>query len=112
MSEELPRKDIIHLSVAQYLIGCLVVATLLFWAGKSNPLPSWLLAVEVCATVIALFVFGSIRFRLDKNALTYGAVFVIVATFLGGWWPNSDLKVAYQSEGAGALTSRCRSRNS
>jgi Na+/H+ antiporter NhaD/arsenite permease-like protein len=103
MSEEVPRKDVVHLSSVKYLVGCLVVAAILAWVGKSNPFPSWLLAVEVCATVIALFVFGSIRYRLDKNALTYGAVLVITATFWGGWWPDSALKATYHVEGLGAF---------
>jgi hypothetical protein len=37
--------------------------------GRVNPFPAWLVAAEVAATVPALFIFGSIRYRLDKNAL-------------------------------------------
>jgi|GEM_PF-5973231 len=103
MSEEILRKDVVHLSSAKFLIGCSVGAVLFYLVEKVHPFPSWLLAGEVFLTVIALFVFGSIRYRLDKNALTYGAVFVITATFWGGWWPDSELKAAFDSEGLSAL---------
>ena len=38
-----------------------------------------------------LFVFGSFKYRIDKNALTYGALIVIAATFWTSWWPRSAL---------------------
>lgn len=47
-------------------------------------------------TILALFVFGSIRYRIDKNALTYGAALVIVATFWPIWktsWEASEAAV-------------------
>src|SRR5262249_36586219 len=36
---------------------------------------------EVLATILGLFVFGSFRYQIHKNALTYGMLFIIVATF-------------------------------
>ena len=51
----------------------------------------------------ALFVFGSIRYRLDKNALTYGGALVIAATFFGMWWPTSALCQALYAEGLVAM---------
>ncbi len=54
-----------------------------------TPTPN-LLAGEVFATIIALFVLGSIKYRLDKNALTYGAAMVIVATFIAAGSPESS----------------------
>ena len=71
--------------------------------GHFHPIPPWILGVEVLATVIALFVFGSIRYRLNKNALTYGAAIVIVATFWGIWWKSSALRGQVQTEGAWAI---------
>jgi Na+/H+ antiporter NhaD/arsenite permease-like protein len=79
---------VIHLSSAKFLIGCVVAAALVLLLGLTGiwkPTP-WVLAGEVFATIIALFVLGSIKYRLHKNALTYGAALVIVATFwsIGG----------------------------
>src|SRR5262245_20862058 len=50
-------------------------------AGREVPMPVWMLAVEVLATILALFLFGSFRYQIHKNALTYGMLLVIVATF-------------------------------
>ena len=82
-----------------FVFGCAIVAGLLLAAGRVTPLPVWLLAVEVFATILALFLFGSFRYQLHKNALTYGMSLVIAATFCGlvssewhtqiaetGWW--------------------------
>lgn len=105
MSEEVPSggtsHDIVQLSAVKFLIGCLAVAVIVLALGLSGtwkPTP-WVLAGEVFATIIALFVLGSIKYRLNKNALTYGAALVIVATFAAaggsefhqeihehGWW--------------------------
>src|ERR1051326_7494611 len=49
--------------------------------GRVSPLPVWLLAAEVLATIIGLFVFGSFKYQIHKNALTYGMLLVIVASF-------------------------------
>jgi hypothetical protein len=54
----------------------IVVAGRIFGA-----LPTWLLAAEVLATIVGLFVFGSFRVQIHKNVLTYGMLTVIVATF-------------------------------
>ncbi|HMC98324.1 MAG TPA: SLC13 family permease, partial [Flavobacteriales bacterium] len=79
------------------------MAALLGVIGGTLALPRWVLAVEVLTTVLALFVFGSIKYRLNKNALTYGAGLLIVATFWGMWWNTSALREALASEGAPAL---------
>lgn len=60
---------------------CAVVALMTIVLGRVNPLPVWLLAAEVLATILGLFVFGSFRYQIHKNALTYGMLIVIVATF-------------------------------
>jgi Na+/H+ antiporter NhaD/arsenite permease-like protein len=92
-----------HLSPAKFLAGCAVAGGALLALGSSRPLPPWVLAAEVLVTVIALFVFGSIKYRLNKNALTYGASLVIVATFWGMWWKSSSLRQSLASEGLPAL---------
>jgi Na+/H+ antiporter NhaD/arsenite permease-like protein len=87
------------LSGRRFVLGCAIAAVLLLAAGRLTPLPVWLLAVEVFATILALFLFGSFRYQLHKNALTYGMLLVIAATFCGlassewhrqvaerGWW--------------------------
>ena len=87
------------LSGRRFVLGCAIAAGLLLAAGRIAPLPVWLLAVEVFATILALFLLGSFKYQLHKNALTYGMLLVIVATFSGlassewhtqiaetGWW--------------------------
>lgn len=58
-------------------------------------LPISLLLFELFLTIFALFLFGSIRYRIDKNALTYGALLIIFATF----YPHSPIKAAIASDG-------------
>lgn len=65
-----------------YFVGiCAAAAAGLLAAGQIAPLPVWLLAAEVLATILGLFAFGSFRYQIHKNALTYGMLLVIVATF-------------------------------
>jgi Na+/H+ antiporter NhaD/arsenite permease-like protein len=71
------------LSGRKFALGCLSIAGALLLAGRANPLPVWLLALEVFATILALFVLGSFKYQVHKNALTYGMLLVIVATFCG-----------------------------
>jgi Na+/H+ antiporter NhaD/arsenite permease-like protein len=59
------------------------------------PLPISFLLFELFLTIFALFLFGSIRYRIDKNALTYGALLIIFATF----YPHSPIKAAIASDG-------------
>jgi hypothetical protein len=44
-------------------------------------MPVWLLATEVLSTILALFFLGSFKYQIHKNALTYGMLLVIIATF-------------------------------
>lgn len=67
------------------------------------PFPAWVLGAEVLVTVLALFVLGSIRYRLDKNALTYGAGLIVAGSFLGSWWPQSLLRQDWLTHGPTAL---------
>jgi Na+/H+ antiporter NhaD/arsenite permease-like protein len=90
---------VVHLSRAKFVLVCAAVGAGIFVVGRFVALPVWLLASEVFATILALFVFGSFTYRIHKNALTYGMVLVIIATFCGlsesewhleiaqrGWW--------------------------
>jgi hypothetical protein len=65
----------------RFVAGCTVAAGVIFVAGRVRPVPVWLLASEVLATIVGLFVFGSFRYQIHKNALTYGMLLVIVSTF-------------------------------
>jgi Na+/H+ antiporter NhaD/arsenite permease-like protein len=100
MSDHKPRHDIVQLSSAMFLAGCAALAAALVAFGAAPP--PWVIAAEVLATVVSLFVLGSIRYRLDKNALTYGAALVIVASFWNGWWPGSALRADVASRGGAA----------
>ena len=82
-----------------WLAACAVAAAAILVAGRETSLPVWLLATEVMATILGLFLFGSFRYQIHKDPLTYGMLLVIVATFCGlgtstwhveiaehGWW--------------------------
>jgi hypothetical protein len=72
---------VVMLSGRWFVGGCALAAVALVGAGQLQPLPVWLLASEVLATIVGLFVFGSFKYQIHKNALTYGMLLVIVATF-------------------------------
>ena len=87
------------LSSSRFITGCAFVAAGLLAAGRTVALPLWLLSAEVFATILGLFLFGSFRYQIHKNALTYGMLLVSLATFCGlptsqwhvevaerGWW--------------------------
>ena len=65
----------------QFAGGCALAALAIVLAGHVVVMPTWLLASEVLATILALFFFGSFKYQIHKNALTYGMLLVIVATF-------------------------------
>jgi hypothetical protein len=71
------------LSGRKFLIGCALVAAIVLGFGRVVALPMWLLAGQVFATILGLFLFGSFRYQIHKNALTYGMLLVIIATFAG-----------------------------
>ena len=89
--------EVVTLSARAFVGGCaLAAAGILFFGGT---LPVWLLAAEVLATILSLFLLGSFKYQVHKNALTYGMLLVIVATFCrlntsewhvevrqSGWW--------------------------
>jgi Na+/H+ antiporter NhaD/arsenite permease-like protein len=90
---------VVMMSGRKFVMACAIVACLLLAFGRVAALPVSLLAAELFATILGLFVFGSFKYQIHKNALTYGMALVIVATFLGletsewhrqvagaGWW--------------------------
>ena len=90
---------VVMLSGKAFLFGCTVVAAALLAVGRLTAFPVGLLAGEVFATILGLFLFGSFKYQIHKNVLTYGMLVVIVATFCGlsssewhraiadgGWW--------------------------
>src|SRR5262245_38986137 len=98
---EIPSTDrsVVLLSGRNFVLGCLFVAALILTAGRFVSMRVWLFAREVCATVLRLFLFGSFKYQLHKNALSYGMLMVIVATCCAlpasawhsevaanGWW--------------------------
>ena len=94
---------IIKLSGMKFLVICLVLSVMIIGIGEFFPFPNWAMALEVLVMILSLFIFGSIRYRLDKNALTYGAALVISATFWTIWWPTSFLRQSMRVSGAGRL---------
>lgn len=98
-------QNLIHVSSAKFVIGCALaaLAVTILWRFANIHIPSWVLAAEVFLTIIALFVFGSIRIRIHKNAITYGMVMVIIATFLGIWWKSEhadEMRQLIEEKGA------------
>jgi len=100
MSDE--NNDLVQLSSKKFLGLCVLLSAGLLWIGARTPLPAWVMAAEVVLTVLALFVTGSIRYRLDKNALTYGAGLVITATFWTYWSPLKKAAVSIEGGSFGA----------
>ena len=77
-----------------------VAAIVILIVGRITPIPLWLLASEVLATILGLFVFGSFRYQIHKNALTYGMLLVIIATFCGLATSTWHAEIAQQGWGA------------
>ena len=71
------------LSSKAFVVACAVVAVLIAVVSHFAPMPVWLLAAEVFATILGLFLFGSFKYQIHKNALTYGMLLIIAATFYG-----------------------------
>ena len=91
---------VVMLSGRNFLFGCAVVAGMILLVGRVAG-PSHLAAGGGSAGHYpGLFLFGSFKYQIHKNALTYGMLLIIVATFCGlrtsewhveiaqrGWWP-------------------------
>jgi hypothetical protein len=78
-----PENGVVMLSGRKFVLGCAAIAVTTLVAGRLLATPLWLLAAEVLATILGLFLFGSFRFQIHKNALTYGMLLIIIATFCG-----------------------------
>jgi hypothetical protein len=91
--------SVVELSSRVFVVSCAAVALVVLVAGQVWQPSVWLLAAEIFSTIIGLFVFGSFRYRIHKNALTYGMALVIVATFFGIAWPGSHLRERVVAEG-------------
>src|SRR5437870_12042462 len=72
---------VVMMPAKHFLFGSAIVAAGLLVVGRFVALPTTLLAVEVFATIFGLFVFGSFKYQVHKNALTYGMLLIMVATF-------------------------------
>jgi Na+/H+ antiporter NhaD/arsenite permease-like protein len=94
--------SVVMLPSRTFVTACAAVAAVLLLVGRVWSLSPSLLAVEILATILGLFVFGSFRYQIHKNALTYGMALVILATFVGAWWPTSFLRQEWEGEGWGA----------
>jgi hypothetical protein len=73
--------SIVMLPGGRFVLGCAIVAAGVLAAGRFVAVPLGLLAAEVFATIFGLFVFGSFKYQIHKNALTYGMLLIMVATF-------------------------------
>jgi hypothetical protein len=76
-----PPAPVVMLSGRRFIFGCVLAGLAIVIAGQFAAVPVWLLAAEVLATILGLFLFGSFRYQIHKNALTYGMLIVIVASF-------------------------------
>ncbi len=74
---------VVMLSGRRFFFACAMIAAIVLFVGRFVPLSISLLAAEVFATILGLFCFGSFRYQVHKNALTYGMVLIIIATFCG-----------------------------
>jgi Na+/H+ antiporter NhaD/arsenite permease-like protein len=89
----------VMLSSRIFLISCALAAAGVILVSRFWAFPPILLAAEIFATIIGLFVFSSFRYRIHKNALAFGMAMVIVATFWGIWWPTSSLRGRIATDG-------------
>jgi Na+/H+ antiporter NhaD/arsenite permease-like protein len=74
---------VVMLSGRRFFFACAMIAAIVLFIGRFVPLSISLLAAEVFATILGLFFFGSFRYQVHKNALTYGMVLIFIATFCG-----------------------------
>jgi len=100
---ELDVPDVIQLSPRKFLLGCVVMASTCFILGRLHWTSSAWIALQLTLTILGLFLLGSFRYQLDKNALTYGMGGVIMATFIPLWWPGSVLKASLADHGFSAV---------
>src|SRR5436190_13977688 len=66
-----------------FVLGCAAAAAVVLVAGRAIAMPLGLLGGEVLVTILSLFLLGSFKYQVHKNALTYGMLLVVSATFCG-----------------------------
>ena len=71
------------LSGRKFVAAAAILACPLLLFARVVPLPVSLLAAELFLTILGLFFFGSFKYQVHKNALTYGMALVMIATFCG-----------------------------
>ncbi|MBI5971037.1 MAG: hypothetical protein HY884_07780 [Deltaproteobacteria bacterium] len=105
MSTELksPDNPLVEIKSKWFYLFCIAIAVLIGLFTWTTPADPNLMGIEVFITIIALFIFGSIKYRIDKNAVTYGALLVILATFFPIWWPKSELRQEFMGSGWSAI---------
>lgn len=103
MSSPAESSSTVEIPTKYYLLFTFGMAALIGVINWRVPPSPDLLGLEVFLTVVALFIFGSIRFRIDKNVLTYGALPIILVTFFPLWWPQSTLRTEVAERGGLAL---------
>jgi Na+/H+ antiporter NhaD/arsenite permease-like protein len=101
--EQTTNVGIVKLSTVKFLLCCLVLSLVILGTGQFLRLSSGIVALEVLLMILSLFIFGSIRYRIDKNAVTYGMALVVLATFWKLRWAVSSLRQSINTEGAGAF---------
>jgi len=101
--EQTNNVGIVKLSTVKFLLCCLALSLAILGTGQFLRLSSGIVAIEVLLMILSLFIFGSIRYRIDKNAITYGMALVVLATFWKLRWAASSLRQSINTEGAGAF---------
>lgn len=101
--EQTNNVNIVKLSGVKFIVCCLVLSLIILGMGQFYPFSGGGVAIEVMLTILSLFIFGSIRYRLDKNAVTYGMAMVVSATFWTIWWPTSFLRQSIGVNGVRAI---------
>jgi hypothetical protein len=92
-----PPAAVVMLSGTTFMAASALAAVAIVVVGRFVRVPVSVLAIEVLATILGLFLFGSFRFQIHKNVLTYGMLLVIVATFCA--LPNSAWHVEVAERG-------------
>jgi hypothetical protein len=94
-----PPPAVVMLPGSWFVAACAVVGSAILVAGQFASMPVGLLAAEVLATILGLFFFGSFKYQIHKNALTYGMLLVIIATFCRLQTSTWHVEVAQQGWG-------------
>ncbi len=95
--------ETIQLSTRKFYVGCLLAAGFFYYLGTEGQTSGLWVAIQLMSTILGLFLLGSFKYQLDKNALTYGMCGVIVATFIPLWWPASALRTDMAQNGSKPL---------